>query len=98
VALRRELHRVFRLNFTASTSPLPHHDGGIFAVSIARYYHVTTVQFLVTGSSVTCPWGSEIARCTQRGLFEATAGECDELYNFMSNGMNGDCIDEDNCK
>ncbi|KGO47649.1 hypothetical protein PEX1_049720 [Penicillium expansum] len=24
-------------------------------------------------------WLSEVAWCTQRGLFEATAGECDEL-------------------
>ncbi|CAG8294669.1 unnamed protein product [Penicillium salamii] len=28
---------------------------------------------------VTRLWLSKVARCTQRGLFEATAGECDEL-------------------
>ena len=75
VALRRVLHRVFR--------PRPHRlhtmNGGVFAVPIARSYPITTVQFLVTGGFVTCPWGSEVSRCTQRGLFEATAGECDEL-------------------
>ena len=57
-------------------------NGGVYeplAVPIARSCPITTVQFLVTGGFVTCAWGSEIARCTQRGLSEATAGECDEL-------------------
>ncbi|KAJ6178110.1 hypothetical protein N7519_008571 [Penicillium mononematosum] len=31
------------------------------AVPIARSYPITTVQFLVTGGLVTCPWGSEVA-------------------------------------
>ncbi|CAG7935558.1 unnamed protein product [Penicillium salamii] len=34
--------------------------------------------------------------CTQGGLFEATAGECDELdTTSCQHGTNGDCIDED---
>ena len=44
-------------------------------------------------------WLSEVARCTQRGFFEATAGECDELdTTSCQHSMNGDCFDEDNCK
>ncbi|CAG8213723.1 unnamed protein product [Penicillium salamii] len=46
---------------------------------------------------VTRLWLSEIARCTQRSLFEATAGECDKLdTTSCQHSMNGDCIDEDN--
>ncbi|CAG8180734.1 unnamed protein product, partial [Penicillium salamii] len=33
----------------------------------------------VIGGPVTRLWLSEVARCTQRGFFEAIAGECDEL-------------------
>ncbi|CAG8146773.1 unnamed protein product, partial [Penicillium salamii] len=74
------LHRVFRvlrLSLTAFTL-----NGGVYeplAVRIARSYHITTVQFLVIGGPVTRLWLSEVARCTQRGFFEAIAGECDEL-------------------
>ncbi|CAG8084221.1 unnamed protein product, partial [Penicillium salamii] len=40
---------------------------------------------------------SEVARCTQRGLFEAIAGECEELETTSyQHAMNGDCIDGDN--
>ncbi|CRL27412.1 unnamed protein product [Penicillium camemberti] len=54
-------------------------------------------KFLVIGGPVTRLWLSEVARCTQRGFFEATAGECDELDTISyQHGMNGDCIDEDN--
>jgi len=77
-------------------------NGGVYeplAVPIARSYLVTTVRVLVTSGFVTRLWLSEVARCTQRSFFEATAGECDELdTTSCPHGMNGDCIDEDNCK
>ncbi|CAG8085798.1 unnamed protein product [Penicillium nalgiovense] len=92
-SLRRVLYRVFRLR----PHRLPHHDGGVFAVRIARSYPITTVQFLVTGGFVARLWGSEVARCIRRGLFEVTAGECDELdTTSYQHGMNSDCIAEDN--
>ncbi|CRL31168.1 unnamed protein product [Penicillium camemberti] len=53
-SLRRVIHRVFCLNFTALTMN-------------GRVYFVTRL------------WLLEVARCTQRSLFEATAGECDEV-------------------
>ncbi|CAG8043901.1 unnamed protein product [Penicillium salamii] len=44
-------------------------------------------------------WLSAVARCTQHAFFEATTGECDELdTTSCQHSMNGDCIDEDNCK
>jgi hypothetical protein len=65
---------------------------------IARSYPITTVQFIITGEFITCLWLSEVARCTQRG-FEATAADCDDLdTTSCQHGMNGDHIDEDNCK
>jgi hypothetical protein len=67
------------------------------AVPIAGSYLITTVRFLVTCGFVTRLWLSEVAQCTQRGFFEATAGECDELdTTSCQHGMNGDCIGEDN--
>ncbi|CAG7956900.1 unnamed protein product [Penicillium nalgiovense] len=43
--------------------------------------------------SVTRLWLSEVARCTQRGLFEAIAGECDELdTTSCQHAMNGDAL------
>ncbi|KAJ5365214.1 hypothetical protein N7517_008100 [Penicillium concentricum] len=67
------------------------------AVPIARSYLVTTVRVLVTSGFVTRLWVSEVARCTQRTCFEATAREFDELdTTSCQHGMNGDCIDEDN--
>ena len=69
------------------------------AVRIARSYSVTTVQFIITGGFITRLCLSEVARCTQRGFFEATAGDCDDLdTTSCQHGMNGDHIDEDNCK
>ncbi|KAJ5041865.1 hypothetical protein NUH16_003270 [Penicillium rubens] len=57
-----------------------------------------TVQFIITGGFITRLWLSEVARCTQRGFFEATAGDCDDLdTTSCQHGMNGDHIDEDNC-
>jgi hypothetical protein len=73
-SLRRVLHRFFRLNLTTFTV-----NGGIYdplAARIARNYPNTTVQ---NRWFVRRLWLSEVARCTQLGLFEATAGECDEL-------------------
>jgi hypothetical protein len=93
-SLRRVLHRIFRLNLTTATV-----NGGMYdplAARIARYYPNTTVQ---NRCFVTRLWLSKLARCTQCGFFEATAGECDELETTpFQHGMNGDCIDEDNCK
>jgi hypothetical protein len=75
--------------------------GGVYeplADRIATSYPVTTVQFIITGEFITGLWLSEVARCTQRG-FEATAGDCDDLgTTSCQHGMNGDHIDEDNCK
>jgi hypothetical protein len=69
------------------------------AVRIARFYPITTVQFIITGGFVTRLWLSEVARCTQRGSFEATAGDYDDLdTTSCQHDMNGDHIDEDNCK
>ncbi|KAK9846798.1 hypothetical protein MYU51_000749 [Penicillium brevicompactum] len=70
---RRVVHRVFR--------PRPHRlhtmNGGVYeplVVPIAKSCPTTTVQLFVTGVFVTCRRSSGVARCTQRGLFEATAG------------------------
>jgi hypothetical protein len=69
------------------------------AVRIAWFYPIMTVQFIITGGFITRLWLSEVARCTQRGFFEATAGDCDDLdTTSCQHGMNGDHIDEDNCK
>ena len=79
-------------------------DGGVYeplalAVRIAKSYPITTVQFIITGGFITRLWLSEVARCTPRGLFEETAGDCDDLdTTSCQHGMDGDCIDEDNCK
>ncbi|CRL30835.1 unnamed protein product [Penicillium camemberti] len=63
-------------------------NGGVYeplAVPIARSYRFTTL--------------SKGARYTQRGLFEATAGECDKLETTSyQHRINGNCIDEDNYK
>jgi hypothetical protein len=53
-------------------------NGGVYeplAVPIVRSFLITTVRFVVADGFVTRLWLSEVARCTQRGLFEATAGE-----------------------
>jgi hypothetical protein len=74
-------------------------NGGVYeplAVRIPRSYPITTVQFIITGGFVMRLWLSEVARCTQRGFFEATAGDCDGLgTTSCQHGMNGDHIDED---
>jgi hypothetical protein len=52
--------------------------GGVYEplpVPIARSFLITTVRFVVADGFVTRLWPSEVARCTQRGFFEATAGE-----------------------
>ncbi|CAP79570.1 hypothetical protein PCH_Pc23g00760 [Penicillium rubens Wisconsin 54-1255] len=57
-------------------------NGGVYeplAVRIPRSYPITTVQFIITGGFVMRLWLSEVARCTQRGFFEATAGDCDVI-------------------
>lgn len=77
-------------------------NGGVYeplAVRVARSYPFTTVQFIITDGFVTCLWLSQVARCTQRGFSEATAGDCDDLdTTSCQHRMNGDCIDEGNCK
>ena len=75
--------------------------GGVYeplTIRITGFYPIMTVQFIITGGFITRLWLSEVARCTQRG-FEATAGDCDDLgTTSCQHGMNGDHIDEDNCK
>ncbi|CAG8393574.1 unnamed protein product, partial [Penicillium salamii] len=67
------------------------------AVHIARSYPITTVQFIITGGFITRLGLSDVARCTQRGFFEETAGYCDDLdTTSCQHGVNGDYIDEDN--
>jgi hypothetical protein len=77
-------------------------NGGVYeplVVRIARSYPITAVQLIVTGGFVTRLWRSEVARCTHRGFLEATAGDCDDLdTTSCQHDMNGDCIDEDDCK
>ncbi|KAI1829060.1 hypothetical protein DTO027I6_9992 [Penicillium roqueforti] len=73
-------------------------NSGVFeplAVRIARSYPITTVQFIITDGFVTRLCLSEVARCTQRGFFEATAGDRDDLDTTCQHGMNGDHIDQD---
>ena len=98
IGLRRVLHRVF----CPRSHRLHTMTGGVYeplADRIARSYPITTVQFIITGGFITRLWLSEVARCTQRGFFEATAGDCDDLdTTSCQHGMNGDHIDEDNCK
>ncbi|CAG8102752.1 unnamed protein product [Penicillium nalgiovense] len=75
--------------------------GGVYeplTIRITRFYPIMTVQFIITGGFITRLWLSEVARCTQRGFFEATAGDRDDLDTTCQHGMNGDHIDEDNCK
>jgi hypothetical protein len=38
-----------------------------------------SLRRIITGGFVMRLWLSEVARCTQRGFFEATAGDCDGL-------------------
>jgi hypothetical protein len=96
--LRRVLHRVFCLR----SHRLHTMTGGVYeplSDYIARSYPITTLQFIITGGLITRLWLSEVARCTQRGFFEATAADCDDLdTTSCQHGMNGDHIDEDNCK
>ncbi|CAG8892954.1 unnamed protein product [Penicillium nalgiovense] len=73
--------------------------GGVYeplTIRITRFYPIMTVQFIITGGFITRLWLSEVARCTQRGFFEATAGDRDDLDTTCQHGMNGDHIDEDN--
>jgi hypothetical protein len=65
------------------------------AVRIARSYPITTVRFIITGGFVTRLSLSEVARCTQRGFFEATAGDGNDLDTTSCQHGH---IDEDYCK
>ncbi|CRL30523.1 unnamed protein product [Penicillium camemberti] len=76
LALRRVIHRVLRLDLTASTPP--------------RHERRSVLRHAPLALGIYPVYPARLIRSDSCGVRRTG-------YNIMSNGMNGDCIDRDNC-
>ena len=93
------LHRVFRPP-SHHLHTLPSHLNGGVPQVLAVYTRssITTVQFLVTGGLVTCPWAQKLPGAPSAAYSKRQPESATNWIQHHAKCHDGDCIDEDNCK